>query len=121
MPDTLPLKVLRNSLYYPASGTDGLPVQCFGIKIFSFVYADYAISRGDLLLQVRERGFQGYDIIAQRDLSELIADKLLPPAATSEDGDPRKYRNSFVEPYAEWIIFERKPDYPERSSAQLSI
>ncbi|HNS68132.1 MAG TPA: hypothetical protein PKG97_11105, partial [Mesotoga infera] len=41
--------VLKDSLYYPACGHDGHPVEYFLGNVYSFVYVDYSISRENLL------------------------------------------------------------------------
>ena len=46
----LPLKdVLKDSLYYPASGLNGTPVKYLAGNVWSYIYADYAIERDKYL------------------------------------------------------------------------
>jgi hypothetical protein len=52
--------ILKDSLFYPASGFDGDPVKHLLGAFLSFVYVDYARSHEQLMLEIRGRGFNGY-------------------------------------------------------------
>jgi hypothetical protein len=54
-------KLLRDSLYYPCSAFDGDPVKHLAGNVLSFVYADNLYSCGQLLAELENRGFRGYD------------------------------------------------------------
>jgi hypothetical protein len=68
---TFPLgDILRNSLYYPASGFDGDPVAYLAGNILSFIYVDYSHTREQLDVALANPGFRGYEVIARRDVTE---------------------------------------------------
>jgi hypothetical protein len=56
--------ILKDSLYYPSCGSDGLPINCFAGSIRSFVYVDYGFTRNELYEKFR------YKIIASRKISK---------------------------------------------------
>jgi len=95
------VKLLENSLYYPSSGSDGVPISKFAGPIRSFIYVDYGFTREELYKKFK------YNIIATRQLtkSELIPNGWQPNWHSS-DGDPSRYLNSRIQPFCEWIIFE---------------
>src|SRR5205809_654497 len=67
--DYFPVKeVVTRSVYYPASGSNGAPVQYLGGHIHSFVYADYGLEHSDVQREFDnpETRFAGYRIILQR-------------------------------------------------------
>ena len=115
--------LLRDSLYYPASGLDdGSPVKNLAGCVFSFVYVDNGsfskISRTSLDSELEERGFWGYQIVARRDVSreelfprgptviqEILSDELgidwhrnLPPRGEAPF-------------FCDWLVFEREAEF----------
>ncbi len=65
----LPLEnLLRDSLYYPASGRDGSPVACLNGFVHSFVYADYGLRPREVRMALcsPRHGFKGYRPIGIR-------------------------------------------------------
>jgi len=105
--------VLKDSLYYPASGFDFSPVKEFMGNIFSFFYVDYGKERTELLNVLKDeyKNFKGYKIIHQQKITQ---NDLAPNGwtvninPTRQDGN---YRNSMNvntnKSFCEWIIFER--------------
>lgn len=63
------LDILRDSLYYPASGFDGTPVKYLAGCVFSFVYVDCGYSREELENELTEHGFRGYELIDRRSVT----------------------------------------------------
>jgi len=107
-------EALQHSLYYPAAGFDGRPVQFLGGFIHSFVYVDYGMEERAVGAEVRAPGFLGYHLVASKRLSERdLAPNGWRPQA------PPQFRNqmrSFTEtqahgfvrsPFATWHIFDR--------------
>lgn len=45
-------KVLKDSLYYPASNFDGRPVAHLIGNIYSFIYADYGVTKDEFYNEV---------------------------------------------------------------------
>jgi len=109
--------VLKDSLYYPACGHDGHPVEYFMGNVHSFVYVDYSISRENLLEEIANKGFRGYRVIHQLPISEsqLAPNgwriRVTPDRA--EYHHPDHYSDVFEKPFAEWFIFERTEEYGE--------
>lgn len=126
----VPMKdILTDSVYYPASGIDGRPVQYLGKITRSFVYVDQSISFQEQHEAFIKEGFKGYTLLGERKVQEKeITPK--PPVwhetPSEKDGDPQKYRKDgwehiFARPYALWTVWERceKHDYkqgPQRFS-----
>ncbi len=107
--------VLRESLYYPASAFDGDPVAYLGGNILSFIYVDYGYTRDELHVQLTNPGFLGYEIIAQRDVTEdeLTPRGWRPTLPSRADGNPSSYKSWIKQPFGYWVIFQRLPQRPE--------
>ncbi len=103
------MDVLQRSLYYPASGFDGRPVQLLGGFVHSFVYADYGFGKEHLEEVIAQCGFTGYDPAGRR---AIIRTELAP--ADWRPVTPHGFAHLIprqappgVVPYAEWVIFDR--------------
>lgn len=108
-------KILRDSLYYPCSGTDGDPVKHFMGNIFSFIYADYGVSQENLLKEMKTQGFQGYHVIHSQSIfqKELIPrgwNTYIAPGANERNPNEQFYKDWIQEPFCKWFIFEREND-----------
>ncbi len=118
--------VLRDSLYYPASGTDVQPVKWFMGNVYSFVYIDYGVSRGALHSELFSRGFRGYcqihrEPVTQQQLTPRGWSVKIEPDLDYEEKRPDFFRKDMAHPFCEWYIFERKNNFddshnPERFS-----
>ena len=116
--------VLQDSLYYPAAGFDGDPVQYLAGNVYSFLYVDYGVSREGFLERIQDPsyGFWGYRICHQESITE---NQLTPhgwtvkilPETTLQTNLNRfmLYKKDGViqEPFCEWVIFERDRDKDE--------
>ena len=119
-----PLKeILTDSLYYPSSGFDGYPVRFLAGNFLSFIYVDYGRTESDLNNELKNYNFIGYETIARRSLTEkdLAPNGWTPIQPLPIDGNPLKYAHWIKKPFAEWMIFQRQPDFtsehgPERFS-----
>ena len=114
------LALLDGSLYYPAAGTDGKPVQYLIGFVHSFVYVDYAMPQQEVELELARQGFRGYKPMLSWDLkeSDLVPNGWTPMHPTRGDGNPRKYATSMAKPYALWIVFERDAELNESHGPQ---
>ena len=105
---------LQDSLYYPSSGFDGVPVQRLGNSIHSFVYVDYFYTLPELQETVAQHGFKGYTPIFQR---PVALNELLPKGKTlgqvAEEAQRIVRTKSRRMPLDGWVIFEREQDMPE--------
>jgi hypothetical protein len=130
-PDTinqepLPLHgILKDSLYYPGAGSDGKPVKWLAGNVYSFVYTDYGVSRSHFLSDLNDgrRGFNGYQILAQRDVTmkELIPNGWTPMFPDSGHHGSNGWRQNPIQPFGIWTVMERLPELslehgPERFS-----
>lgn len=116
----IPFKdLLTDSVYYPACGIDGTPVQYLHHLSRSFVYVDYNYSLERLQTEMLENGFKGYEIFAERLVREHeITPKSFRPHEfpSKEDGNPRKpFDNDWVHQpaYAYWTIWQRTAEFGE--------
>ena len=95
----LPLRqLLRDSLYYPCSAFDGDPVKHLAGNILSFVYVDYGYSRDAFLAELNDRGFDGYDLLAD---PRSVGPSELTPGSWH-------WRDSFC---CIWSVLQRKNGY----------
>lgn len=111
-------ELLNGSLYYPACGTDGRPVQYFGGYCHSFVYVDYGYSFAKISELLNQDGaFLGYRLNSSRlvEISEIDLDTAWQTIDIDRqlDGEPERYHERQVAPYAFWCIFQRLPGMPD--------
>ena len=85
-PVRFPLEhIVTDSLYYPASGLNGTPIKYLSGHVLSFIYADYAISKEQLLGNLNgdgeNCGFQGYTSVLQREVfrEDIVPSGWAPP------------------------------------------
>ena len=107
-------KLLQDSLYYPACGFDGNPIKYLAGNILSFVYVDYGYNRDDLINELKNGGFRGYKRVGERSVTEreLTPKGWTPTPPNSLDGEPSRSRDMIKEPFCEWLVFERRKDFP---------
>lgn len=114
----LPLdKILKNSLYYPASGFHGFVIKYCNTKgaywnIENFVYCDYGVDEEQL--QDKWDNFRGYTRIFERDVTrqELIPNGWLPQLPPNFN--LREYPTHLNHPanlFIKWMVYERTPEY----------
>lgn len=67
-------EILNDSLYYPACQLDWRPVDWMLGNVFSFVYADYDVSRSKIQDELLDSQKENYELIFQRDVkkNELV-------------------------------------------------
>jgi len=116
--------MLENSLFYPASGFDGDPVKQLGRRIHSFIYADYGSTEQELDTALREEGFTGYRLIAQRSVrrDELQVHSNWSPrvAPTPNEIAALEDKLRFARPeaaFCRWLVFERQERMPATQGA----
>jgi hypothetical protein len=104
--------ILKDSLYYPASGFDGDPIKHLLGTFLSYIYVDYARSHELLMQEIRGRGFNGYRMLGWRAVtrSELVPHGWTPQYPKREDGNPRSGYCWAKPPFCDWCIFERLPE-----------
>jgi hypothetical protein len=122
---SLPMaELLNGSVFYPACGIDGRPVQYLGGFSHSFIYADYGYPSDKIESLLKADGaFFGYRLKSSRLLppDELPIDHAWKDIDLNVhlDGNPNRYRDRQVAPYAFWSIFQRLPDFPENHGPEL--
>jgi len=112
-------KILTDSVYYPASGIDGRPVQYLSKITRSFIYVDQSISSEEIHEAFINEGFKGYHLLGERKVQEVELTPKRPvwhDTPTEQDGDPQKYHKAgwehvFAQPYALWTVWERNKEY----------
>jgi hypothetical protein len=106
--------ILADSVYYPACGFDGRPVQYLAGYCHSFIYVDWFIAESDVMQALSADGaFRGYELVNVQHLSmeELVGVHRWSPEPVDRnlDGDP-DYHSGNRKPYfAIWAIFDRMP------------
>lgn len=124
----LPLDdLLHNSLYYPASCTDGGVIKdCNTLRknlgVVSFVYCDYHVTQEYLSKNLNMRG---YHVMANRDLSiEEIGNRPnihgYISLSAMEQNKMVKNINLYANPspFARWMVFERDNNYTNEHGPQ---
>ena len=108
-------EILRDSLYYPASGLQGAPVQYLAGSILSFVYVDYGIRRDEFRRELESVGFKGYRLVTLRSVSEgELAPRGWPSIQCSlGDGDPESHRDWIKPFYCDWAVLQRCAGYAD--------
>ena len=82
-------KVLQDSLYYPSSNFDGKPVTHLMGNIYSFIYADYGVTKKMLAPK-------GWNVQLSPDYDDI--------------NRMQNFQSFIKEPFCEWIISERDSD-----------
>ena len=125
--------ILRDSVFYPASRTDGRPVKLCNtawrdLGVDSYVYCDFDLSVPEFVSDTRT--MRGYHVVGIRHLdpSEYIPRgwrlEMVPPPGGGRRGG---YWDSFLgsggpEHRACWVVFERNADRgPEYGRDRLSV
>lgn len=119
-------KVIEHSLYYPAAGVDGRPIQFLAGFIHSFIHVDYGMNEQAVDNEVKNPGFSGYHLAGATRLSESD----LTPGGW-QAAVPARFRDQiqsfisvqqrwFVEqqPFATWYIFDRDERLGEEHGPQ---
>lgn len=99
-------RILRGSLYYPASGFDDTPARHLSGSVRSFVYADYGRERDEFMRALAGPEFHGYEILAIREIDEA---ELAPhgwhhPPDPFRDGEPNA--SDVKQPFFIWVVME---------------
>lgn len=113
--NTFPIQeLLTRSLYYPSSGFDGDPVRHLGGNIKSFIYVDYGKSFEELDANLKNSGFRGYQIVAERIVKEqeLAPNGWLIPNIELKDGNFSTCLMNRERFFCHWYIFELRGDMP---------
>lgn len=107
-------EILHGSLYYPSSGFDGDPVRYLAGNILSFIYIDQGHSHDEFMMALKSPGFCGYDLIAERQVTEreLTPRGWQPTLPTRADGEPSRFRDQIKKPFCSWSVFQRHEDAP---------
>ncbi|QVM85180.1 hypothetical protein [Novosphingobium decolorationis] len=109
-------KILENSLYYPACGFDGRPVQFLGGFVHGFIYVDYLVENQSVVDRASssESGFSGYRLIGSKELkvSDLAPQGWAPRVPLQFRQDLQKFQSiqrrwTMPEAFATWYVFER--------------
>ena len=120
---SLPLvPLLHRSMFYPACGLDGRPVQYFGGATHSFVYVDQMISRESVTDALQ--CFKGYRQLFMRDVEqdELGITSFEPHQNILQVGRNFSYGERPYFSYAIWAVFERRDDFgPNHGPARFSL
>ncbi|MCE2449019.1 MAG: hypothetical protein J4F35_11720 [Candidatus Latescibacteria bacterium] len=112
--------LLRNSIFYPASGLDSDPIMHLGHHFWSFVYADYGYEPEFIKATLSAERFAGYKLLGRRSVSE----NELPLARWNsesdgwlEGGNNREARERGTPPFAQWALLVR--DYGQEKPREL--
>lgn len=118
-------EVLQHSLYYPAAGFDGRPVQFLGGFIHSFIYVDYGREEREADAEAQAPGFLGYHLVGRKRLSEhdLTPNGWHPQVPPQFQNQVRAFTerqgHGFVRSsFATWYIFDRDEDRGEDHGPQ---
>ncbi len=118
--------LLRDSVFYPASGLDSDPMQLLGHHFWSFVYADYGFTPESIQAVLSADKFAGYKILRRRSVIEdeiPLAGWNSESAGYLEGGNIREAREKATPPFAEWALLERNygPEKPPELMSFLFV
>lgn len=129
LPAVLPLRsLLEDSLFYPASGFDGNPVQLLGGNVLSFVYADCGFCENGsfyenflkaLTGQGQTSKFLGYSMIAGRgvDRSEIVDMEWVPSVGFPPTHPCHEWESRA---FAHWSVWKRD-EYRDENHGPLLL
>ena len=109
-PGRFPLRsLLRDSLYYPASGVNGTPIKFLVGNIYSFIYTDILTTKEEYLRDLRVNLPRGYELVYEREigLAEVAQSQFvpLPFEVTIEERANLEKLQKGVEPFGHWSIW----------------
>jgi hypothetical protein len=116
--------LLDRSVYYPACGVDGRPVQYLAGYSHSFIYADYGRDSEKVIASLTaDCAFLDYQVKFARHVDPLVflgtSTGNIPGLNERIDGIPRRYADVQVSLYAFWSVFERLPSCTEAHGPEL--
>lgn len=115
------------NVFYPGSGTDAHPIEIFGgsHSAHCFVYADYLISKNELLSELKNNLIPGYSIFYQKEyevssLFNLFQDSysFIPKGKVSSIASARDTICPDITPYLYFTIFKRNSDLEDSYGAE---
>ncbi len=125
--------ILRDSLYYPASGLDGDPVKRLAGCVHSFVYVDIDLvgefNRDALARELERRefrdyeGFKGYEIVDRREVTRKELFRYRHPPTAVRDVLARQLGEKWYRElpprgeasfFCDWLVFERQARFGRR-------
>ncbi len=126
MSSPIPLMdLMRDSVFYPASGLDGDPLRHLGSYFSSFIFADYGYQVEDVMATFNDDGWNRFaypwKLVAKRRIieSELPLDQWhLNSAGFNEGGNRTEISRKAKPPFAVWAVFHR--DVGDRHRPQLA-
>ena len=106
--------ILKDSLYYPACGLNGTPIKFLAGNVFSFVYADYGVTKENYLANLigngPDSGFSGYHHVLLREIQrdEVVPHRWRPPILPEPMAHERIMgMQSGSAPFGHWSVWER--------------
>jgi hypothetical protein len=127
--------ILKDSVFYPASGTDGTPIEAFSAITNSFVYVDYTLKKR-AISNALKNDFKniGYRLIGIKELSHSdltpreFADYEYNPDEKelfrlSEKSIRNLYQKAIKNSFGFWAVYELMPNAskPETKNKRMSI
>lgn len=108
-------EVLQDSLYYPASGLNGTPIKHLAGNFYSFVYADYGLTRSQFLDHLNGTGehcgFRYYHSVVQREVTreEIVPGGWVAPMMPTDPTALRRLADSQrgCQPFGHWSVWQR--------------
>jgi hypothetical protein len=125
-PNRFPLKqIVKNSLYYPASGLNGTPVKFLSGHILSFIYADYSLSKRKFLNNLNGKGedcgFSGYTAVFQKEIfrNEIVPENWSPPFLPEKNVERLMERQRKYIPFGHWSVWKRNKELKNTHGANI--
>jgi hypothetical protein len=102
--------ILQRSVFCPCSGFDGDLVRYLAGNFHSFIFVSHGSGLPD---KSRKHGFNGYDVLAMREITEReLVPKGWALGHSLPDDDRLKHRKLMQKPFCTWMVFERRADRP---------
>lgn len=119
--------LLTNSVYYPASATDGKPIEGLSRFSFSFIYADYSLPLEEVENALKTE-FEpiGYKLVGMRSISEneLTPNGYTPQNFSLKESEKKRMhylRRSIrnLSPFALWAVYELESEQIKNDSGRI--
>lgn len=112
--------ILKDSLFYPASGLDAAPIKHLSKEIQSFVYADYSVTEEQFLGNLN---FKDYSIVLQRklDIDTVFDNQFTSWYDSHAKSISQKHVVDVQAPYAYWLIAEKQENIHSDGAALFSL
>ena len=116
--------LLKNSVFYPASGVCGEAIKALSARYNSFVHVDYSTRRENVIQHLRKDFSEMFDLVGITDIpiDAVIPPHFRPPVPVFNEHELERMSNDpvirdlfhgqVVRPFVVWAMYRLKPEFP---------